>query len=89
MEIDVQGAKTVKNKITNAVLIFILPPSLRELRSRLLARKTEDETSLNIRLRNALLELKEIKRYDYVVVNDHFETTVEEILQIINKEKIK
>lgn len=86
LEIDVQGAKTVKRKIPGAVLIFILPPSLRELRSRLLARKTEDEASLNTRLRNALLELREVKRYDYVVVNDKLETTIEEVLQILDKE---
>ncbi len=68
-------------------MIFILPPNLRELRSRLLARKTEDEASLNLRLRNALLELREVKRYDYIVVNDTLETTVEEVLKIIKKEK--
>lgn len=87
LEIDVQGAKSIKEKISDSVLIFILPPNFNELRSRLLARETEDEASLNLRLRNALLELREVKRYDYVLVNDNLEATVKEVLQIIKKEK--
>ncbi len=87
LEIDVQGAKVIKEKVPDAVLIFVLPPSLKELRSRLLARNTEDDASLSLRLKNALLELREVKSYDYVVVNDRLERTVEEITQIINKVK--
>lgn len=87
LEVDVQGAKAVKEKIPGSVLIFILPPSLKELRSRLLARNTEDDASLSLRLKNALLELREVESYDYLVVNDELRTTVEKIIQIINKER--
>ncbi len=69
-DIDYQGARQIKRKLPQALAIFILPPSIRELRSRLRKRGTENEKSLEIRLRNAIKEIRQYGIFDYVVLND-------------------
>lgn len=87
LEIDTQGAKQVREKYPEAVYIFLLPPSLEELRNRLNKRDTEDKKTKNIRLKNARQELKEVHKYDYEVINDSLEDAVREIKKIIIKEQ--
>jgi len=70
LEIDVQGAASVREKIPEAVSIFILPPSFEVLKARLTARGTEDPADLELRLGNSFGEVMEYKNFDYVVVND-------------------
>jgi guanylate kinase len=70
LKIDVQGAQVVKEKIPEAVLIFLVPPSLEDLFQRLRSRATESADELEVRQRNAAIELARQEDYDYVVVNE-------------------
>lgn len=83
LEIDVQGALQVKEKMPEAVLIFVAPPSVEVLTQRLTGRGTENAESLNVRLNNAIGELSYKDRYDYVIVNDDLESACEELRKII------
>jgi guanylate kinase len=91
LKIDVQGAATVKDQIPDAVLIFLVPPSLEELFERLVARATETVDELETRQRNAAIELARAGDYDYLVVNETGEVsrTAERILAIMRIEKRK
>ena len=70
LEIDVQGAARVRQKVEGAISIFILPPSFEVLKARLTARATEGSEDLELRLRNSIDEVRQYKDFDYVVVND-------------------
>ncbi len=83
LEIDVQGALQVKDKIPDAVLIFIKPPSLEILRARLVGRGSETPESLELRMANAEHELELADRYDDVVVNDDLDRATAELLSVI------
>ncbi|SFL29137.1 guanylate kinase [Halanaerobium salsuginis] len=87
LEIDTQGAKQVRKKYPEAVYIFLLPPSLKELENRLDKRGSEDAKTKNIRLHNARQELKEVHNYDYEVVNDSLAEAVRKIKKIIVAEQ--
>lgn len=89
LEIDVQGALQVKEKMPEALLIFIAPPSLDELERRLRGRNTETPEVIERRLTDALGELEQQDKYDYVVVNDTVDKAVTEYLEILKKEKEK
>jgi guanylate kinase len=88
LKIDVQGAQKVKERVDDAILIFVVPPSLEALFQRLRARATESAEELEIRQRNAAIELARAENYDYVVRNDdgQVEKTAEEIDAIISGE---
>jgi guanylate kinase len=73
LKIDVQGATTVRDRVPDAVLVFLMPPSFAELERRLRARNTETEDQIDRRLLDARKELQEIPRYDYAVLNDDVE----------------
>jgi guanylate kinase len=89
LKIDVQGAAVVKQKVPEALLVFLVPPSLEDLFSRLQARATETAYELDIRQRNAALELARQSDYDYVVPNEtgQVELTASRIDEIISAEK--
>ena len=89
LEIDVQGALNVKKNIDNGVYIFLAPPSLSELKNRIVNRGTETESDINLRMHNARKELSYIKDYDYLVVNDHLNSAINLVNEIINAEKHK
>ncbi|HEY3523876.1 MAG TPA: guanylate kinase [Candidatus Limnocylindrales bacterium] len=91
LKIDVQGAQVVKERVANALLVFVVPPSLETLFQRLKTRATETADELEIRQRNAAVELARQDDYDYVVVNetDQVERTAERIEAIIRVEKRK
>lgn len=86
--IDVQGAKTVSGKYPQAVKIFIVPPSLDVLKKRIAARKDHTQ-DVALRLRTAKKELKEIKNYHYVVLNDKLERAVADTAAVIRAEQLK
>lgn len=88
-EIEVKGAKKVKELYKDSVLIYILPPSFEELETRLRNRNTEDNTTIEKRLNIAKEELKQIDIYDYVVVNNTVEETTNKVINIIESEKSK
>jgi len=87
VEIEINGAKNIKKIYKDSILIYILPPSLEELELRLRGRKTEDEETIRKRMNITKEELKEIDIYDYVVINDDLEKTIEKIKNIIEKEQ--
>lgn len=89
LEIDVQGAVNVKKNAENAVFIFLAPPSLSELKNRIVGRGTETEHDIDVRMKNARKELEYIKYYDYLVINDHINTAINSVNEIINAEKHK
>ena len=89
MVIDVQGAASVKKKMPDVVLIFIEPPSMKELVQRLKARNTESAVELARRLKNAEAEMMLAKNYDYVVINDDVNRAAGELVNIVEAEKAK
>lgn len=89
LEIDVQGALQVKKAYPEAVFIFILPPSMDELKNRITKRGTESQKDIDIRLKNAFEELKFVDEYDYFVINDKVKNAVESIEAIVTAEELK
>jgi guanylate kinase len=89
LKIDVQGAQVVKEQVSEALLIFVIPPSLEALFSRLRARATETADELEVRQRNAAIELARQDDYDHVVVNEtgQVERTAERIEAIVAQER--
>lgn len=89
LKIDVQGAAVVKQKVPEALLVFLVPPSLEDLFSRLQARATETADELDIRQRNAALELARQDDYDHVVLNEtgQVDRTATHIDEVISAEK--
>lgn len=86
LDVDVQGGKSLKRLYKNGVFIFIKPPSFRELRKRLLNRRTENQDDLKTRLAAVWREIKCRKDYGHTVINDDRDRTVDRILSIIEKE---
>ena len=91
VKIDVQGAATVKKKIPQAVLIFLITMTLEELEKRLKKRRTESSVELELRLKTAVKELDSIPMFDYVVVNREggIDRTIADIKAIITAEKCR
>ena len=89
LEIEVQGARKVKEKIPEAVLIFVTPPSAEELRARLVGRGTESMEVIESRLSRANQEAVVMPDYDYLLVNDDLEQCVEAMHGIIQAERCK
>lgn len=89
LEIDVQGALQVKKKYKDAVFVFLIPPTMDELKSRLVKRDTETEDEIETRYRNAFQELDFVGEYDYFVINDVIENAVKNIEDIIAAEKLR
>lgn len=89
LEIDVQGALQIKKRYKEAVFIFLLPPSMSELKQRLINRDTETEEEINTRFSNAYKELDFVGEYDFFVVNNTVEQAVRDIEHIISAEKLR
>lgn len=89
LDIEVQGASNVKAKCPEAVLIFILPPSMEELAKRLQGRGTDTEAVIQQRLKRAREECREIGKYDYIVVNGSVVDAVDEIRAILKSESCR
>lgn len=89
IEKDIQGAMTLKRAYPDACFVFILPPSLEELRRRITARGSESAEARNQRLASASHELTYLDRYDYAVVNDRVDAAVDKLLAIIKAEKCR
>lgn len=86
-DIDVQGVIQAKEKASPGCFIFIIPPDMDELAKRLKGRGTEDLRAVNLRLENARKELTHWNMYDYLVVNDSIEKTIEDISSILKAYK--
>ncbi len=88
MTIDVAGAMNIKKIFPNCVLIFILPPSVDDMIERL-KKRGEDENNIHKRINTALKEIEYAEKFDYLVINDILEKTVEKICKIIKAERNK
>ncbi len=89
LKIEVEGAGNVRKIYPNVVSVFIMPPSLTELERRLKGRGTETEEDVLRRLKIAETEMSRAKEYDYIVINDDIQTCVNDILSILNAERLK
>ena len=87
LEIDIEGARKVNEKRSDAVFIFIMPPSMEILKSRLINRKTETKEQVIERFKAAYKEINEVSKYNYVIVNDKIEDSVKRISSTIDAEK--
>ncbi|MBE6139514.1 MAG: guanylate kinase [Firmicutes bacterium] len=87
--IDIQGALKVKEIVKEALFIFIMPPSMEELKNRLIKRNTETKDKILERFKTAYNEINEFTKYNYVVVNDRIEKAVEKVKSIITAEKCR
>ena len=88
LDIDVQGAEQIKRKIPNAVSIFILPPNRQELEARLRHRSLDAENVIQTRLVTATREIENYAKYDYILVNDRLEDSIEALKSILLAERL-
>ncbi len=88
-DVDVQGAEKLKKILRGAVYIFIIPPSIEILSSRLRNRGTDTEEEINIRIQNAIKELKKAKEYDYIIINNELEESLLDFKAILRAELCK
>lgn len=89
LDIDVVGCRKIKSRYSNAVSIFLLPPSWRELERRLALRKTDGREMIRKRLKNAQRELREIARYDYLIVNRKIREALDSLESIVLAEGLR
>jgi guanylate kinase len=89
LEVDVQGAASVRQLLMDSVSVFILPPSFEVLRQRLCARGTDAPAELEVRLRNAPDELRQYSLFDYVIINDEVERAARQLAAIIYAERAR
>lgn len=89
LEIDIQGALQIKEMYEEAVFIFVLPPSLKVLKQRIIDRGSETDETLNRRMKKALEEISYIEKYDYFIINGELEESVKTMESILNAENAK
>lgn len=89
LDVDTQGARQIRKKYKDGIYIFILPPSLRALKERLKKRMCNSKEEIQRRLKRTVYEIREYKKYDYVIINAVFDTAIEEMKAIISSEKLR
>ena len=89
LEIDFQGALSIKQVFANAVSIFILPPSLEELRARLERRGEDASETIDLRMRNAGTEMAQVRHFDFVIINDSFDRALFDLKSIVHAQRLK
>ena len=89
LEIDWQGALQIKRLFPDAILVFVLPPSLEELRARLIRRGEDAPDVIELRLRNASDELEQAENFDFVIINEIFERALFDLKAIVHAQRLK
>jgi guanylate kinase len=89
LEIDVQGAESIRQKVPDAISIFILPPSFELLRNRLVARATDSAADLDRRLKGAPAEVAQYEHFDYVILNDDINRASQQLASVIYAERAR
>jgi guanylate kinase len=89
LEIDFQGALQIKNIFSNAICIFILPPSWEELRSRLERRGEDAPDVIDLRMRNAQAEVAHVDKFDFVIINELFDRALFDLKAIVHSQRLK
>ena len=89
LEIDFQGALQIKQAFANAILVFILPPSWEELRSRLERRGEDSPEVIEVRLKNAAEEMAQVSKFDFVIINEQFERALFDLKAVVHAQRLK
>ena len=89
LEIDYQGALSIRKQFANASTIFILPPSWQELRTRLERRGEDSPDVIELRLRNAALEMAQVSKFDFVIINQTFDQALKELRSIVQAQRLR
>ena len=89
LEIDFQGAIQIKSIFANAICIFILPPSWEELRSRLERRGEDSPEVIDMRMRNAQIEVAQVDKFDFVIINELFDRALFDLKAIVHSQRLK
>ena len=89
LEIDFQGALQIKEAFANAILVFILPPSWEELRSRLERRGEDSPDVIEVRLKNAATEMAQVSKFDFVIINELFERALFDLKAVVHAQRLK
>ena len=89
LEIDFQGAIQIKTLFANAICIFILPPSWEELRSRLERRGEDSAEVIEIRLKNAAIEVAQVSKFDFVIINELFDRALFDLKAVVHSQRLK
>lgn len=89
LEIDFQGAIQIKEVFSNAISIFILPPSWEELRSRLERRGEDAPEVIELRLKNAAIEVAQVSKFDFVIINELFDRALFDLKAIVHSQRLK
>ncbi len=89
LEIDFQGAVQIKNIFANAICIFILPPSWDELRSRLERRGEDSPEVIELRLKNAAVEMAQVEKFDFVIINELFDRALFDLKAVVHSQRLK
>jgi len=89
LDIDVQGARQVRAFLPTAIKVFVFPPSLTELRRRLVARRQDAADTIELRIRNALKEMREYAEFDYVIINDRLEQAICDLAQVVATSRLR
>ena len=89
LEIDYQGAFQIKKLFAQTVLIFVLPPSMEELRARILRRGEDSADKVEIRMRNAAQEISHVREFDFVIINELFDTALFDLKAVVHAQRLK
>ena len=89
LEIDFQGAIQIKQTFSNAVCIFVLPPSWEELRSRLERRGEDASETIELRMKNAAIEVAQAQKFDFVIINELFDRALFDLKAIVHSQRLK
>lgn len=89
LEIDWQGALQIRERFANAILVFVLPPSLDELRARLERRGEDSPDVIELRMKNAEEELAQAEKFDFVIINEVFERALFDLKAIVHAQRLK
>ena len=89
LEIDFQGALQIREAFANAILVFILPPSWEELRSRLERRGEDSPDVIEVRLKNAATEMAQVSKFDFVIINELFERALFDLKAVVHAQRLK
>ena len=88
LDIDVQGALNIKKKYKNALMLFVMTPTLKELKNRLVKRNKDSKETINTRIENAKKEIKYIGQYDYLILNDKLTQSINNVKAVIKAERL-
>ena len=89
LEIDYQGAFQIKKLFAQTVLIFVLPPSMEELRARILRRGEDPPDKVELRMRNAAQEMEHVREFDFVIINELFDRALFDLKAIVHSQRLK